>query len=443
MSNQSSSKSKLLLVAGLGFAISAAASFAVFKRGEGDPDPISDKSTEHNHSHRRGPPSSKSVEEAPSPPRGTCSKVMDRAALDKSLELGTKFLLAHQKEAGNFDYEYDWVAQTYTDGDNQVRQAGAFWGLALIYQDHPTPEVKAALDRAISFFRTHSKVGNDQRRYIVYPGDREGSLGTVALVALAYLDFLRAESGGWSAEERAVLEKERDEYLEFLHSTRRSDGLFHSKYDFNAGIPSGKASPYSDGETLLAFVKAAKYAGYKKYEKTAREAADAGYKLNVVAALEKDRDSNTTKGFYQWSSMAYFELATSGWSDVEKYGDWLIELADWMIDVHRTLTRERNTGYAYEGIIPSYELSKQRGLDTKARKYGCVIESGLEKLTSWQVGHPLAGAAIADRKTEDPKAIGGVQNHAVEPKLRVDVTQHQMHAVILARRYYWPAGNSP
>ena len=54
-------------------------------------------------------------------------------------------------------------------------------------------------------------------------------------------------------------------------------------------------------------------------------------------------DSNTTKGYYQWSSMVYFELATSGWGKVNKYGDWLIELADWMIDTHRTLKRSRNT----------------------------------------------------------------------------------------------------
>lgn len=33
-------------------------------------------------------------------------------------------------------------------------------------------------------------------------------------------------------------------------------------------------------------------------------------------------------------------------------------------------------------------------------------------------------------------AIGGVQNHRSESALRIDVTQHQMHAVVLARRYY-------
>jgi hypothetical protein len=33
--------------------------------------------------------------------------------------------------------------------------------------------------------------------------------------------------------------------------------------------------------------------------------------------------------------------------------------------------------------------------------------------------------------------MGGIQNHRKEASLRIDVTQHQMHAVILARRYYW------
>jgi hypothetical protein len=32
----------------------------------------------------------------------------------------------------------------------------------------------------------------------------------------------------------------------------------------------------------------------------------------------------------------------------------VLRLADWMIDVHRTLIRNKNTGYAYEGIIHAY-----------------------------------------------------------------------------------------
>ena len=69
-------------------------------------------------------------------------------------------------------------------------------------------------------------------------------------------------------------------------------------------------------------------------------------------------------------------------------------------------------------------------------KLGCVIEEGLSKLMSWQVGSPLANSVIAARPTNDPRAIGGVQNHHREPGLRIDVTQHELHALLLARELY-------
>ena len=39
---------------------------------------------------------------------------------------------------------------------------------------------------------------------------------------------------------------------------------------------------------------------------------------------------------------------------------------------------------------------------------------------------------------DDPALIGGVLRAADRSELRIDVTQHQMHAVILARRYVYP-----
>jgi hypothetical protein len=43
------------------------------------------------------------------------------------LALGTLFLQNHQREAGNFDYEYDWKTGINKDDDSAVRQAGALW----------------------------------------------------------------------------------------------------------------------------------------------------------------------------------------------------------------------------------------------------------------------------------------------------------------------------
>ncbi len=366
-----------------------------------------------------------------------CSKLLTREILDESLTLGTRFLLNNQKTAGNFTYEYDWINRSYTQGDNQVRQAGAAWGLALIYHDKPDPKVATAIEKALAFFERHSRTAKEGYRYIAYPGQRWGSLGTVALVALSHIDYLRAAADVLSKEKRARYQKHTKQYLDFIAFAQTAGGRFHRSYDLENGQPYGSPSSYFDGESLLALTKAAKYLGRDDLKPLVFSAADAGYDKNVVETRRKDPDSKVTKGYYQWSSLSYFELATSGWPNTEKYGDWLIELADWMIDTHRTLERTRNTAYAYEGIIPAYQMAVIRGDADHAKKFGCTIEKGLEKLTSWQVGSSVANGFISKYPTNDPLAVGGVQNHRKEAPLRIDVTQHQMHAVILARRHYF------
>ena len=366
---------------------------------------------------------------------------LNRAILDRSLELGTQFMLNHQNSEGNFTYIYDWLKKTYVPGDSQVRQAGAMWGLATIYNDAPNPEVGAAVEKAMDFFAQNSKLTLDGQRYVTYPGDKAGRLGTVALCALSHIDYLRAAKSQITEEKFQNYQQLLEEYLRFLVRARIQTGpkagLWHSSYSISSGHPHGQPSPYFDGESLLALIKAAKYMGRKDLQPIIIASAEAGYHHNIQKALEVDPDSSITKGYYQWSSMAFFEIATSDWPNTEKYADYVIDLANWMIDVHKTLERTRNTAYAYEGIIHAYQLAVQRNDTQHIKKFAHVIEAGLTKLTSWQVGSPLMNKFIRSQLTDDPLAIGGIQNHRRESPLRVDVVQHQMHAVILARRYVY------
>jgi len=311
------------------------------------------------------------------------------------------------------------------------------WGLTLIHQNQPEPDTEIAIEKAMNFFEGHSKVTTDGARYVVYPGAPAGSTGTVALCALAYIDYLRAAGANLSEQKLQNYRNQLDGYLKFLLGARNTDGLWHEYYRFSDGQPYGDPTPYFDGESLLALIKSAKYMGRTELKSVILDAAEAGYRHNIFEALQDDPDSRITKGYYQWSSMAFFEIATSGWPDTEKYGDYVMELADWMIDVHRTLRRTRNTAYAYEGIIHAYELAVQRGETRCAKKFACVIDTGLEKLISWQVGSPLANRFIRKNPTDDPMAIGGIQNHRRQAPLRIDIAQHQMHAIILARRYVY------
>ncbi len=398
-------------------------------------------------------------------PGANCAEHLDRAVLERSLELGTGFLLGNQRPEGNFNYEIDWQTLELTHDDNQVRQAGAAWGLGLLYQDARergdqarAERVRPALLKALAFFETTSRTTERGERYVVYPQDPSGSLGSVALVALAEIELLRGErahpeprpGGGAREAELAGLDEQAqafhrrrlDEYLAFLLHARTPEGRFRNDYDIATGESRGPSSPYSEGEALLALVKAARYLDRVDLLEAIRSSAEACYAANVTAARRSEADSDTTKGFFQWSSMTFFELATSDWDDVEQYGDWLLELSDWMLDTHNVLERQRNTGYAFEGIVHAYAYAARRGDQAHATKLGCAIERGLEKLTSWQVGSPIANDFLREARVTDPRALGGVQNHRSEPKLRIDVAQHQMHAVMLTLRYYFVGARS-
>jgi hypothetical protein len=372
-----------------------------------------------------------------SKPLETPKELVTREILLHSLEIGTQFLVEHQKEAGNFTYIYDWVNKKYDNSDNQVRQAGVTWALALIYNNSPNPKVEEALKKALGFFEKDAKSTEDGKRYPVYPSTKFGKTGTLALVALSLIDYLRAAQSTLDPQVFSKYKQQLDGYLKLLASIQTDDGLWYGGYDYATGKGIEKSSPYSDGEALLALVKAAKYLGYKNLIPQIMKAADAGHKLNVAEALKTDPDSKTTKGYYQWSSMAFYEMATSGWPDTEKWGNYVIEMADWMIDVHGTLQRTKNTGYAYEGIIHAYELARIKGDTEHMEKFKKTVAIGLSRLTSWQVGSKVANSYIQSHKPYDSKSIGGAQDKQDEPTLRIDMTQHQMHAAILALRYIY------
>jgi UDP-N-acetylmuramoyl-tripeptide--D-alanyl-D-alanine ligase len=162
-------------------------------------------------------------------------------------------------------------------------------------------------------------------------------------------------------------------------------------------------------------------------------------KFYTVDSWRADPDSNKSKGFFQWSCLAFWEYQRAGWKHSELCQDYVIAMAWWMIHTHRTLNRKRNTGYAYEGIIPAYQVAKKRKDAAAMQDLAYSVDRGLYGLTSWQVSGPLQSknAFLSKNPTTDKLAIGGVMNHKEEAPLRIDVTQHQMHAVTLALRYVY------
>jgi len=369
--------------------------------------------------------------------------VLTTEILNTSLSLGSKFLENNQKPAGNFNYEYDFETKEFASGDNQVRQAGALWGIALIFAYNQDPNLQKALDKSLEFFFKFTEEGNvPGSRAIFYNNDKVSKTGTVALVTLGIIEYLHAEKAGLIKLEdsyRKKLEYNLRGYIQHLLSLQLKNSHFadsftsHKKVKFH----SKKYNPYADGEVLLALVKAAKYIGYEELIPVFEDSAFLIAKYYTMDQWPRDPDSNLTKGFYQWSSMAFWEYQDAGWNDSEYYGNYVENMAWWMIFTHRTLQRTRNTAYAYEGIIHAYEIAESENNESASNTLAFTIDRGLTKLTSWQVGGPLESKNkfLSSFKQFPTVAIGGIMNHRKEPLLRIDVTQHQMHAVILALKY--------
>jgi len=370
-------------------------------------------------------------------------KKLNQSILNKSLNAGKRFMINNQKPLGNFNYEYDFIKKKMTKGDHQVRQAGALWGLALIYSYQKDPEVRDALEKDLRFFFEHTVEGAvDGAQVIAYPDAYVCHTGTVALTALAVIEYLRMEKQGdvkIDINFKEEMVQRLNGYIEHLKYLRLEDGHFSSAFFLPVKIKYPKSSPYYDGETLLCLTKAAKYLGYNDLIPIIEKSAIRMARHYTAKEWQKYPDSEMTKGFFQWGCMSFWEYQDAGWKDAQAMGDSLISLAWWMIHRHHILKRTRNTAYAFEGIIHAYLLAKKRNHVEAAEDLGFVIDRGLYKLTSWQVAGPLhfTNTFLVKNYKHDRLAEGGVMNHSQEAPLRIDVAQHQMHSVMLAMKYVY------
>lgn len=363
-------------------------------------------------------------------------KKLTPAILQESLDKGCNYLATNQHEAGNFNYQYDFVKQELDEDDSQVRQAGALWGITLCYQHDPSNgRYRESVEKGLRFFFKHAVSGpKADMMYAGYPGESVSEMGTNALLGLSIVDYLRAtkdESGEFIAELKEHLKK----LVNFFRYMQKDDLHFCQEFDTIHKEKDNSHSPYFDGESMLFLVKVAKYIdGYSDLIPLIETTTPVLAKAYTQDVWPNKHDSDLTKGFYQWSSMFMAEYYQAGWKNSDQIGTIVLMLGHWIIYTHNILKRRRNTGYAFEGIASAYEIAKSQQNEKVSSIFASVIDEGLYKLTTWQVGGPLSieNHFLLDNPTAEEIAIGGVMNARNEAELRIDTTQHQMHAVAMA-----------
>lgn len=367
---------------------------------------------------------------------------LTRKLLQESLVLGCDNIAANQKEAGNFNYQYDFVKKKLDTDDSPVRQAGALWGMTLCFQHFPNNnKYQKAVERGIHFFHARTVKGPASGSVMIhYPDASESETGVNALFGLAIVDYLRTlqDNVDTVMYDFAKIEEMNTlltSVLQFLKYMQNDDLHFSQAYHFNGERKLERSSPYYDGEAMLCLCKAARHLdGFFTLIPRIVETAPVLAKEYTLDKWRYEHDSDQTKGFYQWSSMFLTEYYQAQWTDYELYGDYVIVLAHWVIHTHEILDRNRNTGYAFEGIISAYQIAQDRGDKAALEDFAYTIDEGIHNLCTWQVGGPLAGnnPFLVKHPTEETVAVGGIMNAVDLAPLRIDTTQHQMHALMMA-----------
>ncbi|MBT3374167.1 MAG: hypothetical protein HN742_33950 [Lentisphaerae bacterium] len=365
---------------------------------------------------------------------------LKREDLIASAEAAQTYMLNHQTPAGSFAYQLDMVLKTYSGDDSAVRQAGALWAIASLSRMRPSAEACRGAILGLDFFFQLSRALPSGTTAPVYPGSKTIKTGMVALNCLSLVDFMRSKPFLRDSINWGFYDSWLTQYLNYLEGVEMGNGSWCSDYLFELNEKEMAASPYYDGEALLAYCRAARYANRNDLIPKIEAFAPRLAERYTVGAWEDDPGSDATKGFFQWGCMAFAEYVEAGWKDADAIGDAAMALAWWVIHQHRVQLRRGNTAYAVEGLLGAYRVAKARGDRDAMAKLHHAAESILSRLITWQAGGPKADKNPFLVKTPVPViAIGGIMSSKDSGIIRIDVVQHQLHATLMALELLFPA----
>ena len=352
---------------------------------------------------------------------------LTREILMQSLEAARAYYLNQQKTDGNFKYLLDLSDGKTSDDDNQVRQAGAIWGLSCLNRDFFNEPTRRALLLGFDFFIRNIKTLPTGETVIVYPGEKNLNSGTVALFCLALTDFLAGQDKYLDQNTKDKYRRILFTHLQFLRTMELDDGSWSRAYELSSGIRKPVPSSYYDGEALLAYCKAARLYNRKDLIRRINFALPRLIHRYTVQTWQPDGDQDLTKGFYQWGSMAFAEYVEAGWEPHAKLAaDAAMALA--------------NVAYAVEGLAATWRIARMTKREAEEKRLKSVIDNIMGKLILCQYKGPFMqyNPYLMSLKNVVPEAYGGITAAQNSPFVRIDNVQHQVHATLLMLEYLYP-----
>lgn len=362
-----------------------------------------------------------------------------RDVLVLSLQAARKYYLAQQKPEGNFIYSIDLETGEISNDDNQVRQAGALWGLVRLHQVFPTPETRQAILKGLGFVSRNMVDLPCGKTCFVYPGSVKIDTGTVALYCLSLVDF--RNDAGLTEADRKLCDDLLDDLLEYLRFMESDRGYWYKRYLLDEDRIVKAGSPYYDGEALLAYCKAARFAGKTNLVERIDYALPRLVNYYILANWGNPAYEKQLKGFYQWSTMACDQYISAGWGvHDELAARTAFMMAYWQIFQNDLQNKNGNVGYAVEGLAAAVHIADKVGNQHARAFIVPAIHNIMMKLLSMQYMGPYSrynGLLVQLEGKAPASAEGGITSGLNKTDVRIDTVQHQVHAMLLLLEYLY------
>ncbi|MEK7672604.1 MAG: hypothetical protein AAB373_01840 [Patescibacteria group bacterium] len=346
----------------------------------------------------------------------TETTVLTKEELNKTIKDGITWLLNAQESDGHFRYEYSPFWDRYTDDDNIVRQAGAFYiiGEAARKDTQKLYALQPALEKAAAYLDSKSINGsfNSKSFRCVYKSEKVCTLGGTSLALLGLLDLVEAYPKTASKYQKSI-----ENYKNYLLAMKKSDEGFRDAFYLDREQKTNESS-FSNGEAFLALVRYYKYKPDTELKTLIEESFD-----YFDETYRKDWDSN----FYLWGM-----AALKDWYQIfpkEEHYNFTKEYTDWRISEQEVNKTSPHNRCAYiEGVTSAYSILAD---DKDQKKYLEEINFWLTKSRTLQLSKSnFIRISFSDgelkilRAKETSRSLGGFLTSPSEPFQRIDFTQH-------------------
>lgn len=349
--------------------------------------------------------------------------------LTTALKSAGNYLARSVQSDGRFDYVYNPTDDSVPDSYNMVRHAGTIFSMFQLSQVVDNPELSHAAQRATRYLVDHmerSPVEDQDGLYLAYDG--LAKLGSNALGILALVEKSQTTDSPGSLKTAARLAR-------WIVSVQSESGRFRiHRQHHPGGRRSHSRCKYYPGEVIFALTRLYQADGNEQWlraaEKSARYLITERDKNKSMEELPHDHwllyglnelyRLRPRKMYLQHARRLALTIARS--QNLEPRNP------AWHGSYYHP-PRSAPTATRTEGLCAAYFLERDHGDNSRAEQFFKAAYRGVKFQLLTHVRAPTAM-----HFANPPRAMGGFTYSLEDPRIRIDVVQHNISALLSMRR---------